>query len=458
MKPILMLLAVLLLNTAYSQSACYISYNFHTENDTTTYSGLLLRNADGTGFLRVMYNDAASGQSRVVKMDIEENYLPGKNGMEDTSRAVIKTSNLLTVTGDGNPRFLPPFILLTPDKKTGFFEPSFIYTSEENPATTSTTVFIFRYLDDKEFTKNFAAPFFPDTEDAFFVNYFRAKTRGGFTLAPNEKKVRIHLLIVADTKDSSAGFAAIHGMRKIRETFDSIRSYMGLPKESLVFDSVIGNTKTYTIKKVQDAIARLKPNPNDIVIFYYFGHGFRTNETDSFPQLKLRTGPMSFRDIGSNSLRINEDVYQKIKSKGARFNLVISDCCNSDIERRMGVGPPPPKIRGEKWEMNAVNVRALFLNKNPLSILVAAAKNGEKATCNLEYGGYFSHSLITALKQHTTKEKSNVNWEQVVQGTVTGTASIARRKCCSDCCDFKTCATPVVRCVQTSISSVNYGR
>lgn len=89
---------------------------------------------------------------------------------------------------------------------------------------------------------------------------------------------------------------------------------------------VIAGTK-YNKKNVELAIKNLKPVPDkDIVVFYYTGHGFRKpterKKISQFPFLDLRSKTDS-NYMAQSRLNIEKDIFNKIVSKGARFNLVL---------------------------------------------------------------------------------------------------------------------------------------
>ena len=73
----------------------------------------------------------------------------------------------------------------------------------------------------------------------------------------------------------------------------------------MVADSISG--KTYGKKNAEAAIKKLNPGPNDIVVFYYSGHGFRkAGPNPRFPLIDLRakpTKPVIFLNPFMNLLR-----------------------------------------------------------------------------------------------------------------------------------------------------------
>jgi predicted enzyme related to lactoylglutathione lyase len=451
----LVILLFLSATVAFSQSVYQLTYNFHTETDSTDYSGLFFKNEDGSGFLKLKYQVYPSGNKVVTTLTVEDSYYNDEKATENAGALIVKTKIEPGNEAGASAAIIPPIFILKEDPGSGFFEPVGVCQSEDNLLMNTRTTFSSKLFAEGELTKTIAANYFEKNE-TFFTNYFRPKTRGAFKLAPDEKNIKLHLIIVADTKDSAIGYSCVADMKKTMASFDSLRRYIGITQKNFIVQTFSG--PTFTINKVKEAIARLKPGPNDIVVFYYSGHGFRVNETDTYPYIKIKTLHTTRKDIMANSLRIKEDVFEKITLLPARLKLVIGDCCNSDIESPKAPGPKPPKTRGDdRWDFNETNTRALFLNKEPVSILVTAAKSGEKARCHPKYNGFFSYSFFSSLKQFTGKGKNNVTWAQLIESAKTGTNSLANLACCSDPCCDRTC-TARVRCKQTSIYSIIPGK
>jgi hypothetical protein len=195
---------------------------------------------------------------------------------------------------------------------------------------------------------------------------------------------------------------------------------------------------------VQTAINNLKPSSNDIVVFYYTGHGFRTPENSRrFPNLKLK----NFRNDRKNfpdsiswikkdrqdnitySLNI-EDIFSSIKKKGARFNLVMSDCCNNDIFSTNAIGTKPGKTKASGIDWSEDNIRVLFLNKAPMSVLVTAASTGQKATSNNDFGGFFSYFFKTSMEKYSSKLQTGPSWDLIMQDAQKQTIFKARHTYC----------------------------
>jgi hypothetical protein len=271
----------------------------------------------------------------------------------------------------------------------------------------------------------------------------------------------MHLLIVADTIDATIGKSVVLDIKKVSELFSSISNYIGIK----IFTTVIAG-KAFGKTGVQSALSKLKPLPDDIVIFYYSGHGFRMPEKPrNYPNMKLKnfkTPRENFSDSlawikGSRTANIThslniEDIFNTIRKKGARMNLIISDCCNDDIfsVNVKGTKPAGTKSSGIQWSEE--NIRSLFLEKNPMSVLATACTSGERAASKDNFGGFFTHFFKTSLEVNCSKSKSNVSWDQVLQQTKRQTTVKANNTYCSK--PF----IPANICKQNPVYTIKIGR
>lgn len=438
---------------SYSQSVYLFQYNFHSNEDSTDYTCLFFRNENGSGKLRLNYK-SSQGDTVKKELQIEESFFTDADNNNSPKILAIKTIIDSEDLSDRQTNPIAPVFLFTYHDATGYFEPSGIAAHINKPMMDSATVFSYKAFSKNELTKETAASFF-DKADPFFVSYFSGNTRGGAILNMLEQKnLNLHLFIVADTLDKTIGKSAAADMKNMIRTFTQFSQMLGIKKEN--FKEQIFAGKNCESKLILNAINRLTPTKNDIVIFYYTGHGFRTNQQDSFPFIKSTRINTDSATIVKNSLRIKEDIFNRIISKKtkARLNIIISDCCNIDIEKPKTIGNPVGKTRGE-WELNEKNTRDLFLGFKPLSILITAAKNGEKAICDPEYNSYMSFAFLAALKQYTGRGEYKVSWNKLLDATGKKTLQISNQVCCSKPCCGPSCTTgKPERCVQNIVYSI----
>lgn len=459
MKPKFLLIIVLasICIPSFSQSIYSIQYNFHQPQDSNDYHAILIRYPDGGGLLRVRYINTSTQQDILIESDIDEQNAIDDSGMEDSTTLNLKTINPRIIRGDNDLKFDPVTIVFKYNSSNDFFEPADISNNEKNIGSPSQHSFQWQLMEGAALNKEFVSQFFSEDED-FYTNLFKPVTKG---LSPLEKNIRLNLLIVADTMDASIGSSCAKDLQRAIETFRALTDYLGikfLPK------TVCG--KDYSKVNVQSAINALRPSANDIVVFYYTGHGFRLPEKPrDFPNLKLKNFKnlrASFRDSISwikkdrqdnitYSLNM-EDIFNSIRKKEARFNLVLSDCCNNDIFSVNAKGTKPGKTKGSGVEWNEDNIRALFLNKNPMSILASAASSGQKATSNDDFGGFFSYFFKLSMENYCSKLKTNPTWDLIFQDAKTQTINKANHTYCDKP------YIPANICQQTPVYKIVFGK
>ena len=426
---------VCLSSTGSSQSIYNIEYSVPSANTFTTYHGFLLRYDDGGGLLRIRYT-SASNEAIVKEMDIEEMAVVGSSGLLDSNTLLLKAINQKTIWGPGSTIFTPPFILLKYNASTDYFEPAAITFSDTKSVPPDGTSFTSSFIEREKISKAFLSQYFTEDED-FFIRYFNNNTRG---LSSAEQKIRLHLLIVADTLDKAIGVSCAKDAQRTMETFTGLTKFLGL---KLVPTLLWG--KQYSKKNIEDALKKLAPAPNDIVVFYYTGHGFRIPEKPRrFPNMKLKHFPTvreNFRDSLSwarQSRKDNitysmniEDVFNTIKARKARFNLVISDCCNDDIFSVNAKGTKPGKTKASGVDWSEDNIRALFLGPERRSILITAAVSGQRACSNDTFGSFFTYYFKSSLETYCSKMQKPTTWDVIIQSAQKQTASKAGNTYCS---------------------------
>lgn len=79
-----------------------------------------------------------------------------------------------------------------------------------------------------------------------------------------------------------------------------------------------------TKDNLYNVLNQLQCSPDDIVIFYYSGHGGRNpNDKSQFPQMCLKYNGYQ----QANFVPVHE-VQTRLANKNARLTLILSDCCN----------------------------------------------------------------------------------------------------------------------------------
>jgi len=122
------------------------------------------------------------------------------------------------------------------------------------------------------------------------------------------------------------------------------------------------------------------------------------------------------------------EVYSMINKKGARLNIVLGDCCNSEINQSPVTGNNYLTFQVDN-NSDISKLRRLFMNSKG-TILSAAARKGEVSWASMQ-GGLYSMSFLQSLREEISYLNNGVsNWDNVLTKTI----SLARIKSTSQFC------------------------
>lgn len=426
MKKLLLLtfLLSLTLGLLKAQSIYELSFTFPQANNPIFYKALLIDYNSGKAKLRLRFTSPA-GKDILADVDVTEED-PGNNAScFNSDRIYYKLQKASYIESPDPAVNLPGYICLKKDPASGLFEPFGVTNSSADCKADVTRFTKVGFIDKKNLTKEFMGIYFK-TYDVFYKNFFGAKQKA---LTTSERNVKLFLLFVANVTDPKIGTADRKNMKDALTFFGKVKQSLGI--DQFIYDTVTG--ANFNKQTVENKIKTfLTPGPNDIVVFYYSGHGFR-KEKDSRPGPYMDMS-VDYTDKNYMDKAIKlEDITEMIRKKGARLNLVVSDCCNKQVGETSSVDAPA--ISGKKGGLGDYwsdkNLRDLFLNINRTTIMFTAAEPFQVAISNPEFGGYFSNFFINAIDTHLSYVKNNVKWEDIIALTKQNTEYKANRTWCN---------------------------
>lgn len=424
-------------------------YEFSFEYPDTKpadFKMLFVDNNDGTGKARLKFMEPGTTDIILADFDVKEEIVENNNTC--SNRLFYKLYNPKYVESKNPVTALPQYLCFATEPATNLFEPvGVIYAPAgcmAEPVKFSRVSNISQQGLTKEFVLNYYKVYEPFYRSQFVTNNTKA-------LTVMEQNTKMFLLFVSNVTDPLIGTADRKGMNEAISLFGKIKDFLGI--STFVYDSITGADfkKEVVLKKINNFFT---PGPNDIVIFYYAGHGFRMpKDNRPGPYIDLRDVVLDRTKRYQDNSLSTEDILVNIRKKGARLNLIISECCNDTITKTNPM-VKEPAIAGKKgFNMNwsTQNCRDLFLNAKPTTILAAAASPYQLAISNPDFGGYFSTFFRNNLELYMGYTKTNVKWENIFAQTSQQAETKSGRTWCND--------EKTVKCNrQKPFATILYGR
>ncbi|NGX43703.1 MAG: hypothetical protein K940chlam7_02003 [Chlamydiae bacterium] len=214
----------------------------------------------------------------------------------------------------------------------------------------------------------------------------------------------LHSIIVADTSDEGIGSSTAIDYERMHREVQKIAHYTGLKLKEVTLK---GNEARP--KKLLERIRKLKVHSDDVVIFYFSGHGFRTPGKEGSPW------PNLYFSREQNAVDFDL-IREKLEEHNPRFILLIADACNSLIPDEWA------PVIVQKWFFKAIddeilkeNYRHLFLYETGV-VMVTSSEAGEPSWATMS-GGLYTMAFIQSLNQ-CVKSSETPSWQNILDKSV----------------------------------------
>lgn len=181
----------------------------------------------------------------------------------------------------------------------------------------------------------------------------------------------------------------------------------------------VGTQEEFSLKNLNKVIDELTCEPNDIVFFYYSGHGSRNkNDKTLFPQMNLVVDPYHTRIEDSQANYPIYNVKEEIMKKNPRLAIVVGDLCNSIAEWVSPKSIPSDKSATKVDDAPVKFYRDMYLNYKG-AVIATSSKPGQSSLAFSD-GGAFTLSLMDVMQIMATKGME-ASWQLLLDGSIYGT-------------------------------------
>lgn len=236
----------------------------------------------------------------------------------------------------------------------------------------------------------------------------------------------IHWLTFIDTRDENVGEIDVLGRKVL------YGRYINLINAALAAKGYTAKIYDYYDTRLSPenckvAIQSLKCQPNDIIMFYYIGHGGRAinDNTTKYPQMCLG-------QFDNDRMIPLDWVYNQLKSKGARLSVTIGMCCNSeskDLTSKMAPSFSPNYGNTYMTNDEAARIQDLCLNYKG-NVLVTSASPSQTSGCCSSELGYFDTYTNALVHAFDALQKGNMSstWNALLDETKAMVVDVTRNK------------------------------
>jgi Caspase domain len=439
-KVILLGLSLFFSLQSYSLTIYEISYEFKNLTEFPRYTAMLVRYGNGTGFMRVRYFNKNQTEVYVVNMEFEE--VEGRSKIDGLPHLTLQFKGrdpkyiINTSKNKNNEAYNPDVLWFKKEATEVNFRPWGVTSQNTDGTYEHGKILAVKVMNVADLTKPYVKTYFLENE-SFYVNLFSKENPVAVTTQPIKptgpvvptttptSPTKIHFILVAATEDPRIGFSVQKDVINISSQVKDVATFLNVP---LNYVEISG--KKFGKSSIETALTNLKPGTNDIVIFYYSGHGY-SNELKTnidYPQFDLRQS--RFDDITVATLNA-ADIFNTIKAKKARLNLVITDCCNSNLGLLKPEGKNFALTTKSLMSWDKTFCYDLFM-KSKGSIIATAAKKGQYAYGNTDVGGYFTSNLITSMEKYLSKfQTASPTWQQIIAEAQNTTVSLSLSNLCT---------------------------
>ena len=211
---------------------------------------------------------------------------------------------------------------------------------------------------------------------------------------------QIHALLTADTI-SEVKVASVKDLKHIKKELQSIASATSMNLRTKVL-----NGTHLTKEQVSHWADNSNIQSDDVVFFYFTGHGLRTSKNQTIWPCIYFPPKKEIVDFC--------EIIDELTSKRAALCIIIADCCNNFVKAPTFLAQKAYlKPKNENHIASKHMYKQLFTNTQGV-IIASGSTPGKRSWCT-QKGSIFTNALISSLKHEL--EESDPRWERILNKT-----------------------------------------
>lgn len=227
----------------------------------------------------------------------------------------------------------------------------------------------------------------------------------------------IHWIIFADTHDSDNGTEIINSVAALKSQFIN-RINDAIEAKGYISNLCVYSGTDFSEEKCKQIINSLSCKSDDIIVFYYLGHGGRADTKDVAAYSRKHPWPdLQFNDAyKEKEFTSLQSIHELLKKKFVRLVVTFGMCCNhqASFYKKHGLSSQSHKFKlvGKRFAKKVG--QKLFLRYQG-DILISSASPGEYSYGGYKYGGVdvdcYTASLCQVLDRYANNDFGNeVSW------------------------------------------------
>ena len=201
----------------------------------------------------------------------------------------------------------------------------------------------------------------------------------------------MHVILAGDTNDPDIGESVQQDLNNMTKLFETISNKTGMDYAGFSLDG-----DGLTSSGLDKAMTKLEVSADDVIFFYYSGHGGRYQATETkWPLLKFQDGLVEF-----------QQVLDTLSAMRPRLLIALADCCNSYIDEasfRQNLK------QFEKAAPSAESYKKLFLYQQ--GHYIASGSIPGEPSIALQDGGMFTSNFLAKLESEAAS--GNPDWRNI---------------------------------------------